>query len=71
MKEEKKSKLTQYRANYASLVTALFCLYNVYTSWGDNWLFVVLFCAGVLICGTFAYYDLIRVLRQRRSKLSN
>ncbi|MED1607658.1 hypothetical protein P4U90_20270 [Cytobacillus kochii] len=68
MKEEKSFTITQYRANFGSLITGLLCLYNVFTSWGDNWYLVVIFSAGVIICGTFAFYDIKRVLQERQPR---
>ena len=59
------SKLEKWRAKYASLAVALGCLYSVVASWGENWFMTALLSAGVIICGTIAFFDLKRIFKKK------
>lgn len=58
LSNKKSSKLEKWRAKYASLIVGLGCLYSVVANWGENWFMTALLIAGVIICGTMAFFDL-------------
>lgn len=66
MEDKRHSKLGKWRAKYASLVVALGCLYSLIITWGEGWLFTVIMIIGVLLCGTFAVFDLKASISKQR-----
>jgi hypothetical protein len=64
LSDKKVSKLEKWRVKYASLAVALGCLYSVVASWGENWVMTALLLAGVIICGTIAFFDLKRIFNK-------
>ena len=66
MEDKKHSKLEKWRAKYASLVVTLGCLYSLIVTWGEGWFFTAIMIIGVLICGTFAVFDLKNSISKQR-----
>jgi hypothetical protein len=58
LEDKRHSKLGKWRGKYASLVVALGCLYSLIVTWGEGWFFTAIMIIGVLLCGTFAVFDL-------------
>ncbi|WP_249872657.1 hypothetical protein [Oceanobacillus saliphilus] len=66
MEDNKQSKLEKWRAKYASLVVALGCLYSLIVTWGEGWFYTTIMIIGVLICGTFAAFNLKNSISKQR-----
>ncbi|MGN7479119.1 hypothetical protein ACTHOQ_14835 [Solibacillus silvestris] len=68
MNKKEISNLKKWRENYAALIVAMSCLYSAVESWGDNWFMAALLSAGVIICGTIAFFDIKRILNLKKLK---
>ncbi|MEC5425851.1 hypothetical protein QGM71_20565 [Virgibacillus sp. C22-A2] len=66
MEDKKQSKLEKWRAKYASLVVALGSLYSLIVTWGEGWFFTTRMIIGVLICSTFAAFNLKDSISKQR-----
>lgn len=66
LSNENTSKLAKWREKYAALAVAFACLYSLIDSWGKNWILTSILGLGVLFCGTMAFFDIKRVIHNRR-----